>query len=673
MTNTRSIRRILIANRGEIARRIIRTCSRLGVETVAVFTTVDEHAPFVHEATHSEPLGSPDSYLSIEKILAAAARSGADAVHPGYGFLSENADFAEAVTRAGLIWIGPSSDAIRRLGSKTAAKELAAKANVPVSPTLLLSGEDAHVAARTIEEFGRSVQFPLILKAAAGGGGRGMRFIHQGSDTIAELESARREALKAFGSDEIFVEKCITPARHIEVQLAADSHGNAVALGSRDCSLQRNNQKIIEEAPAINLAPGVEQKLFDASVALAKASGYSNLGTVEFLYSSDGSFYFLEVNTRLQVEHPVTELTTGLDLVEIQLAIAQGRSLPDLGISSTPTPRGHAIEARWCAEEYTEQFTTSIGTVLEIVTPMTSIAGSTVRVDRGVEPCSKITPFYDSMIGKVIIHADDRASAISALTDTLSRSRMSGVRTNRALLLHLLDTQEFQAFTHSVQGTKALLPAGAVYRHHVQRAHAFAAAIRCCVARSSWVSNGPWITDSNSSALHYPWKTTTNGETLTSRTKRQGGGLLVEFTGEAAPPPLLITVLKGPSRDGSLTSSLLADATGLPILVSLYQDGADIWVHTPESSIVLREESIGDLASAREDATGSVIRSTIPGKVAAISVKEGDTVEHGAVLLVLDSMKMEHPIRAPKGGKVVSLPLPVGALVQAGSTLAVIE
>jgi acetyl/propionyl-CoA carboxylase alpha subunit len=673
MTTTRSITRVLIANRGEIARRIIRTCSRLGIETVAVFTTVDEHAPFVSEATHAELIGSPDSYLSIEKILAAAQRSNANAVHPGYGFLSENADFAEAVTRAGLIWVGPSSDAIRRLGSKTAAKELAAKANVPVSPTLLLAGGDTQSVARTIEEFGRSVQFPLILKAAAGGGGRGMRFIHQGSDTVAELESARREALKAFGSDEIFVEKCITPARHIEVQLAADCLGNAVALGSRDCSLQRNNQKIIEEAPAINLAPGVEQRLFDASVALAKASGYSNLGTVEFLYSSDGSFYFLEVNTRLQVEHPVTELTTGLDLVEIQLAIAEGRSLQELGPSSSPIARGHAIEARWCAEEYTDQFTTSIGTVLEITTPTDAIAGSTVRVDKGVEPCSKITPFYDSMIGKVIVHADDRASAIAALTDTLSRSRMSGVRTNRALLLHLLGTQEFQAFTHSVQGTKALLPASSVYRHHVQRAHAFAAAIRCCVARSSWVSNGPWLSDSQSSALYYPWKTTTNGETLTSRTKKHGGGLLVEFTGESAPPPLLLTILKGPSRDGSLTSALLADPSGLPVLVSLYQDGADLWVHTPESSIVLREESIGDLASAREDAAGSVIRSTIPGKVAAISIKEGDTVEHGTVLLVLDSMKMEHPIRAPKSGKVVSLPLPVGALVQAGSTLAVIE
>lgn len=673
MTTTRSIQRVLIANRGEIARRIIRTCSRLGIETVAVFTTVDEHAPFVGEATHAEPLGSPDSYLSIEKILSAAQLSGANAIHPGYGFLSENAEFAEAVTRAGLIWIGPPSDAIRKLGSKTAAKQLAQAANVPVSPTLLLSGKDSSAAARTIEEFGRAVQFPLILKAAAGGGGRGMRFIDQGSDTIAELESARREALKAFGNDEIFVEKCITPARHIEVQLAADAQGNAVALGTRDCSLQRNNQKIIEEAPAINLLPGVEARLFEAAVSLAKASGYTNLGTVEFLYSGDGSFYFLEVNTRLQVEHPVTELTTGLDLVEIQIALAEGRTLAELGINTTPTPRGHAIEARWCAEEFSDSFTTSIGTVLEIVTPTTSLPGAAVRVDRGVEPCSKITPFYDSMIGKIIVHADARESAVSALTDTLSRSRLSGVRTNRSLLLHLLNTHEFQTLTHSVQGTKGLLPPASRYVEEVKRSHALAAAIRCCVARSVWISNGPWLTDSPSAPLHYPWKTFTNGHTLASRTTKRSGGLLVEFQDESHTPPLLITILKGPSVDGPVTSALLAESNGMTSLVSLYADGPDLWVHTPESSIVLREESIGDIASARDVATGSIVRSTIPGKVAAVSVKEGDTVEHGSILLILDSMKMEHPIRAPKSGRVVSLPLQTGSLVHAGATLAVIE
>jgi len=670
MVEKRVIRRVLIANRGEIARRIIRTCTRLGIETVAVFTEVDAHAPNVREATFAEPLGTPDSYLSIEKLLAAAKRSQADSVHPGYGFLSENPEFAAAVRDAGLTWIGPSSETIRKLGSKTAAKELARQANAPTSPTLILPAASSAERASAIAQFGSRVGFPLILKAAAGGGGRGMRFIHPDSDIAMELESAQRESFKAFGSDEVFVEKCITPARHVEVQIVGDTHGNVVALGTRDCSLQRSNQKIIEEAPAINLAPGSEKKLLEAAASIARVADYANLGTVEFLYGEDGSPYFLEVNTRLQVEHPVTELVTGLDLVELQLRIAAGETLAACRVTGTPEPQGHAIEARWCAEEFTDRFTTATGIVLDIEVPQPTARGAMVRVDRGVEPCSEVSHYYDSLIGKVIVYAPSRERAIEALDDVLSRSRLSGVRNNRNLLLHLLRTPEFRALHHTVQGTKLLLPSPQQISEVVREAHVIAAAIRCAAPGSEWTAQGPWLSTTAPDAhISHPWTTREHGSSLTSTTKRLGNSLLVSVGDRTD----TIIITEGPFNEGVTTNATLSLNGDVPVVVSIYRDGYDLWVHSNLGTIVLHQPSIGERSNGPGGGSANEIRSTIPGKVAAVLVKEGDIVEHGAIVLVLDSMKMEHPIRATMNGKVASLPLQVGTIVQAGALLVTLE
>lgn len=670
MTDARLIARVLIANRGEIARRIIRTCTRLGIETVAVYTEVDAHAPHVREATFAEPIGAPESYLSIEKILDAAKRSRADSVHPGYGFLSENPDFAAAAREAGLTWIGPSSETIRKLGSKTAAKELARQANAPTSPTLLLPTGPTKDQARAIADFGSTVGFPLIIKAAAGGGGRGMRFINPDSDISMELDSARRESLKAFGSDEVFVEKCITPARHIEVQIVADTHGNVVALGTRDCSLQRSNQKIIEEAPATQLVPGSEEKLLNAATSLARAAGYTNLGTVEFLYGRDGSPYFLEVNTRLQVEHPVTELVTGLDLVELQLRIAAGETLAACGVTGTPEPQGHAIEARWCAEEFTDRFTTATGVVLDIEVPQPRSLGAMVRVDRGVEPCSEVSHYYDSLIGKVIAYAPTRERAIEALDDTLSRSRLSGVRNNRSLLLHLLRTPEFKSLQHTVQGTKALLPSQEANVRLVESAHVIAAAIRCAVPQSSWSAEGPWLSESGPDAhVSYPWHSVAFGRSLTSVTRRDGKGFMVTVAGTSHS----VIFTEGPFRSRSTTQASYSLNGGAPSPLSLYRDGNDLWLHTDQGTILLHQQSIGEGSGSTSSHSENEIRSSIPGKVAAIVAKEGDSIEQGDTILVLDSMKMEHPIRATTRGTIVKIPVQVGTIVQAGELLVTLE
>jgi propionyl-CoA carboxylase alpha chain len=670
MADTRAITRVLIANRGEIARRIIRTCTRIGIETVAVYTDVDAHAPHVREATFAEALGTPESYLSIEKILEAAKRSKADSVHPGYGFLSENPDFAAAVRDAGLTWIGPASETIRKLGSKTAAKELARQANAPTSPTLILSPGSTADRASAIAKFGESVGFPLILKAAAGGGGRGMRFINPESDIAMELDSAQRESLKAFGSDEVFVEKCITPARHIEVQIVGDTHGTVVALGTRDCSLQRSNQKIIEEAPAIHLAPGSEAKLLEAATNLARAAGYTSLGTVEFLYGQDGSPYFLEVNTRLQVEHPVTELVTGLDLVELQLRIAAGETLAACGVTHTPEPQGHAIEARWCAEEFTDRFTTATGIVLDIKVPQPSARGTMVRVDRGVEPCSEVTHYYDSLIGKVIVYAPSRERAIEALDDVLSRSRLSGVRNNRNLLLHLLRTPEFKALNHTVQGTKLLLPSLDEIAEVTREAHVGAAAIRSAAPASTWSAKSPWLSTTAPDAhISYPWTTKHSGESLNSSTKRDGPSIMITL-GDTTDTLL---IAEGPFHSGNLATATISRNGGAPTPIAIYRDGYDLWIHSGRGTVVLREMAIGERTGDASGGSANEIRSSIPGKVAAVLVKVGDIVEQGSTLLVLDSMKMEHPIRASIHGRVAALDLAVGTIVQSGSLLVAIE
>lgn len=669
MNNSGSITRVLIANRGEIARRIIRTCHELGIETVSVYTDVDAHAPYVSEASFSECIGTPTNYLSIEAIIAAARRSGANAIHPGYGFLSENGDFAEAVITAGMVFIGPKPETIRALGSKTNAKEIAKRASVPTSPTLILTGATLDQQAADMATFGASVGFPLIIKAAAGGGGRGMRLAHSTSSFRDELSSAKREALKAFGRDEVFVEKCIAPARHIEVQIAGDSCGNVVALGTRDCSLQRNNQKIIEEAPASGLRPGTSEAMLAAATRLAREVGYSNLGTVEFLYSEDGSFYFLEVNTRLQVEHPVTEMVTGLDLVELQLAIASGASLKDWGLESTPPPNGHAIEARVCAEEFTGQFITTTGIILESFIPD---LGAELRADMGFDVCSEITHHYDSMLGKIIAHGTDRDQAISTLTEALALTRISGVGNNRALLIHLLSREEFRSQRHSVQGTRDLLPTSDQLRAELETGHVILAAVRLFDPHSSWCESSPWMqADTYAlSGLEAPFATTRYGRTIASKSKRFHDSVTVSLLSDEA--SYVVEVIERAYPSPHHTQCSVRVNGGEVLNIEILTDGNTLWLHTPLFTYGYEQSTKGGGLSPGSTSDGEqVLTSLIPGRVAALRVTDGDTVTEGDIILVLDSMKMEHPVKAPCAGT-VTLRCGAGAIVQAGAVLAVI-
>jgi acetyl/propionyl-CoA carboxylase alpha subunit len=670
MNQPRLIKRILIANRGEIARRIIRTAHRMGIETVAVYTEPDKDAPFVAEATVSHPLGAPERYLDPHAIVAAAKATGADAIHPGYGFLSESSIFARMVTDAGVIFIGPTAEAIERLGSKTKAKGLALAANVPTSPTLLFTTTETGSMAAEVKAFADSVGYPLLIKAAAGGGGRGMRVVSATSDVAQEIESAQREALKAFGSGEVFVERFLSPARHIEVQVIGDSTGAAIALGTRDCSLQRNNQKILEEAPAPHIAPEVEGRLCEAATRLAQGAGYSNLGTVEFLYLADGSFYFLEVNTRLQVEHPVTEAVTGLDLVELQIRIAQGESIAALGITATPPPYGHAIEARWCAEEFREgRFVNATGIVLDLEIASSSVPDETVRADMGVLPCSHISHHYDSMVGKVIAHAPSRDAAIALLSRALSDSHISGVSTNRSLLIHLLEHETFRACAHSIQGSRELFPSQAVWSRLQEEAHIVAAAIRVATPGSHWAAQSSWGTTilSNNALFPAHFESRRADESrLRSIAYRCEAGITVKLEGKE---PHLVSLSEVHTSTSQLATATLSLNGGAPFRAHILRDKERWWIHLPRGTVELVVTQSSSRKDAHADSAHSTIKAHLPGKVVTLSATVGERVSAGQVLAVLDSMKMEHPLRAPCDGTIARVCVDVGSVVQSGALM----
>ena len=433
-------RTVLVANRGEIARRVIQACRELGVRSVAVYSEADAHAPFVREADEAYLLGgapASESYLNIPRLLEIAQRAGAEAIHPGYGFLSENPEFAAACAQAGIVFVGPPPEAIRLLGDKGAAKRAAEQAGVPTvpgyTPTHAATLDDLLQAAQALG-------FPVLLKAVAGGGGKGMRVVETPDAFLESAESAAREAQNAFGDPRLMLERYIARPRHIEVQILADQHGRVIHLHERECSIQRRHQKIIEESPSPALSPDTRTALCEAAVRLAQSVGYINAGTVEFLYETtpDGErFYFLEVNTRLQVEHPVTEMVTGVDLVQWQLRIAAGEPLT----LEPPAQRGHAIEARLYAEDPENDFAPALGTLLAYAQP--HLPG--VRFDAGVETGSVITPHYDPMLAKVIAHAPDRLTALQRLINALEQTIALGVRTNQAFLIDLLQHPAFQA------------------------------------------------------------------------------------------------------------------------------------------------------------------------------------------------------------------------------------
>ena len=430
-------RKVLIANRGEIALRVIRACQELGIRTVAVYSEADVRAPHVREADEAVLIGpapSSESYLRGDRIIDAAKLTGADAIHPGYGFLSEREWFARAVRDAGIVWIGPPAEAIAAMGSKTAARTLAVANGVSVVPGTTEPLADAKEAAKVAKQFG----YPILLKAAAGGGGKGMRVVTSPKDLANALEAARREAKSAFGDDAVYVEKFVERPRHVEIQILADSHGTVLSLGERECSVQRRHQKMIEEAPSVAVSPELRKKMGETAVRAARAAGYVNAGTCEFLLDSQGNFYFLEMNTRLQVEHPVTELVTGIDLVQWQIRIASGERLPFR--QEDITPRGWAMECRITSEDASDNFLPSTGRIDYLHLP----SGPGVRWDSGIESGSEVVRYYDPMLAKLIVWGADREQAVTRMRRALVDLIILGVETSRDFHIRVMDDDEFR-------------------------------------------------------------------------------------------------------------------------------------------------------------------------------------------------------------------------------------
>ncbi len=617
--------KLLVANRGEIARRVIRTAKRLGIATVAVYADPDAGAPFVSEAAEANRIGPADlsdSYLSIEAILGAARATEATAVHPGYGFLSENGAFARAVIDAGLIWVGPKPEAIDVMGLKTDARRLAMEHGVPVIPGFDSSQADADLASAAAD-----IGYPILIKAAAGGGGRGIRIAHQADQFDAALHEARTEAQRSFGNSDVIVERYITRPRHVEVQLIGDQHGTVVDLGTRECSVQRRYQKVIEEAPAPNLAPETRRGLRDRARHLGAAIGYDSAGTVEFIVDDNtGDFFFLEMNTRLQVEHPVTEYVTGLDLVELQLRSAAGESLPASMAGLEPV--GHAFEARIAAEDPANGFAPQTGTVTHLRVP------DGVRWDSAVEEGSVISPHYDSMIAKLIVGSSDRVSALESLRLALGQLIIGGVATNTGLHSWLVDRPELKEGRITTRFLDEHPPPEPPVS--VDEAAELAAASWLDYRRARSAS-GVW-----SRSFGFRMTPAENSQQLFLR---HHGGETVEVAAARL--------------DGPHGAEAVVSTTGTAINAG----GSN---HSYR--LVSRSEMWSGTGRLAEADASSVI-APFPAVVAELPVSVGDYVEGGQVVVVIEAMKMLHSLAAPGSGTIAELPVRVGDQVETGQLL----
>jgi 3-methylcrotonyl-CoA carboxylase alpha subunit/geranyl-CoA carboxylase alpha subunit len=651
MTSTLStkVTRLLIANRGEIARRVIRTARQMGIQTVAVYSDADRDALHVQEADTAVALGgtlSADSYLRIDKLLAAAQATGADAVHPGYGFLSENAEFAQAVIDAGLTWVGPPPAAIRALGSKSAAKALAMNHGVPCLPGYF--GADQSDA--TFTAHAQRLGLPLMVKAVAGGGGRGMRLVTDMTQLLPALQSARSEALAGFGNGDLLMERALLRPRHIEVQIMADAHGHCIHLGERDCSVQRRHQKIIEESPSPAVDAALRAQLGQAAIALAQSAGYVGAGTVEFLLDeaqNDKPFYLMEMNTRLQVEHPVTEMLTGLDLVEWQLRIARGEALPLA--QADVRLQGHAIEVRLCAED--EHFTPQTGTVQAFAAP------EGLRFDHALHVGAVVTPHYDSMLGKLITHAPTRAEAIDRLRTGLDQTAVLGLPTNRAFLAACLQHPVFRA-------GEALIPFLAEQADAVReclQAHGDARTVAVLAVLyadqvPAAVMPSPFIR---------PVRMGLGDEVLSLRLQELGQGQvrlqIQDVTHEAGIH--LIGDLLHITLNGRLWQARAVACTGAVQRWHVQLQGpecVELWLTDQNHSA----PSTGTSAQAAQS-----LRAPFNGKLIALHVQEGQSVQQGEAVLVIESMKLEHILCAPRDAVVHSLSASVGQQVGPGQVL----
>ena len=655
-----AMKRILVANRGEIARRVFRTARAMGIETVAVYSEPDTDAPFVREADISIPLRgatSAETYLDVEQIVDAVRRSGADAVHPGYGFLSENAGFAEAMGAAGVTWIGPTPESIRAMALKVEAKRLASSAGVPLVPGAEL-GDGVDAAAVAVE-----VGYPLLVKASAGGGGKGMRIVERPEDLGDALESARREAQASFGDPTVFLERYLTESRHVEVQVFGDTHGDVVHLGERECSIQRRHQKVVEESPSPGLAPHLAEPMYAAAVSLASSIGYVGAGTVEFIVAGEGDaqeFFFLEMNTRLQVEHPVTEMVTGLDLVEWQIRVARGERLPRT--QSEIAPCGHAIEVRLYAEDPARGYLPNTGVLECFETPRG------VRVDSGVESGSVVSAYYDPMLAKVIAQAADRPTAAAQLARGLRASRIHGLVTNRESLVAILQSERFltgdttTAFLEHEQETLAPEIPDAVVDRHLTAIAAHGGHAVAGVPRG-W-RNVPSVPE----LIGVTPLGGDGGPTIAYRESRDG--LHVSLVPAGVDPYL------EPGRDVG-TADVAVDRSQVTVTldgvrvaheVSTYADLAcvDDGLWSTQWRIHPRFTDLEAGAAAAGPST------PVPGTVTVIEVSAGDRVSAGQTLVVLEAMKMEHRITADADGIVSEVLVEPGQSVDAHQVVAVL-
>ncbi len=654
--------KLLVANRGEVAVRVIRACRELGIASVAVYSEADEgamHVRLADEAYLVGPAEASESYLNIESVVRVAKECGADAVHPGYGFLSENAEFARAVEEVRIVWVGPPAEAMEKVGDKVRAKELAREADVPTVPGYA-GGEDE--SEERLQEEAEKIGYPVLVKASAGGGGRGMRPVHEAEDFVEAVRGARREAEASFGAGAVFLEKLVEDPRHVEVQVIADDHGNVVHLYERECSIQRRHQKIIEEAPSPALDKDLRESLGAAAVRLAVTAGYRNVGTVEFLLE-DEDFYFLEMNARLQVEHPVTELVTGLDLVHLQLAVAAGESVPFS--QEDVAPRGAAIEARVYAEDpYTGL--PAGGRVQAFGPP----AGPGIRNDVGVETGDYVSLDYDPMLGKLIISGPDRATTVLRLRRALEDYAVLGVTTNLPLLRRIADVPAFAAGETTT---------GFIEEHGLDKpaqeppppreALLLAAAGELAEAGKSRDGDpfgaGPWRLGGVTRLVYRG----ADGEERAVEARREAGrGQAWRLAADGETSAVEVLYL-GDGRIRAAVDERVLEG-------GFTSEGRNTWVSLEPSVWCLERPDapdVDDALSGTEAGDGASLTAPMPGTVVKVLVNEGDEVEEGQTLLVLEAMKMEQSMAAPHAGTVKALPYAEGARVPGGAVLAELE
>jgi 3-methylcrotonyl-CoA carboxylase alpha subunit len=666
------IHKILIANRGEIACRIIASCHKMGIQTVAVYSAVDREALHVQKASMAIDIGASEpraSYLNQEVLIAAARKSGAEAIHPGYGFLSENAEFARACTEVGIVFIGPSAAAIEAMGSKSAAKEIMQKAGVPLLPGY--NGQDQ--SADTLLREAQGIGFPILIKASAGGGGRGIRIVREASAFADALASCKRESLASFGNDHVLIERYLPSARHIEVQVFGDHHGNVVHLFERDCSMQRRHQKVIEEAPAPRLTPDQRESLGQTAVRAAQAIGYTGAGTVEFIAHAlpDGQVsdcYFMEMNTRLQVEHPVTEMITGLDLVEWQIRVARGEPLPLM--QSQVQSHGHAIEVRICAEDPERDFMPATGLFTQY--ELADTVPGKVRFDSGLQPGDRVSPYYDSMVAKLICWGEDRAAAIAQTRQALADTRLKGPATNLRFLSRLLGLTAFadaRLHTGLIEVEKASLTEQTSVSEEV-----------LLLAVAACLKTGPWAggtRGAGTSPAADPW---THGPAWRHVQPAQRN-VLFRGGGSEWPVSVQLHPLAVAFSEAMTPFSLLPQDGPEQIAVQwnnrvvrgyaswLSGDGHRVRVWTDQADVIFDwVDPFAEISGA--DTKEASLAAPMPGQISRVPVQAGSIVKKGDTLVVISAMKMEFLVTAPRDGTVAEVLCTEGDLITEGAVLA---